>query len=243
MSGRIGYYGGIVKDGLVLNLDAGKKDSYNRVGTVITDISGYGNSGTLTNGPVYDTTTGGSITFDGVDDFCAISNTLSTLFSNTINNITYSFWFKLTKDLLNNTFIVVFSVYTTGYGGGRLLTITRDNTSQYKLGSAFYVAADNRVEVFGNINSPYNTWINAVWLWNGSTYRIFLNGIEVSYSSQQSLPSPASTGSTPIRLAADNTVSNPCFKGQISSFLIYNRVLTNQEVLQNYNALKGRFNL
>jgi len=47
MSGRIGYYGGIVKDGLVLDLDAGKKDSYNRVGTAWNDISGNAYNGTL----------------------------------------------------------------------------------------------------------------------------------------------------------------------------------------------------
>ncbi len=34
MAGRIAYYGNIVKDGLVLDLDAAKKDSYPGSGTV-----------------------------------------------------------------------------------------------------------------------------------------------------------------------------------------------------------------
>ena len=50
MSGRVSYLGGIVKDGLVLDLDAGKLDSYNRLGTTWNDISGNRNNGTLTNG-------------------------------------------------------------------------------------------------------------------------------------------------------------------------------------------------
>ena len=53
MSGRISYYGNIVKDGLVLCLDAAKKDSYPRSGTLWNDISGGQRNGTLINGPTF----------------------------------------------------------------------------------------------------------------------------------------------------------------------------------------------
>jgi hypothetical protein len=59
MAGRIGYYGGVVKDGLVLDLDAAKLDSYPRTGTSWKDISGNQNNGTLINGPTFDSGNGG----------------------------------------------------------------------------------------------------------------------------------------------------------------------------------------
>ena len=54
MAGRIAYYGNIVKDGLVLDLDAAKRDSYPGSGTTWFDIGGLQCDGTLENGPVLD---------------------------------------------------------------------------------------------------------------------------------------------------------------------------------------------
>ena len=80
MAGRIAYYGGIVKDGLILDLDAAKRDSYPSSGTVWNDISGFQNNGTLINGPTFNSSNGGSIVFDGVDDYvqCAGSFPLTS---------------------------------------------------------------------------------------------------------------------------------------------------------------------
>ena len=76
MAGRIAYYGGIVKDGLVLNLDAAKTDSYPKIGTAWNDISGNRNNSTLTNGPTFDSRNGGSIVLDGVNDYGILNSTL-----------------------------------------------------------------------------------------------------------------------------------------------------------------------
>ena len=71
MAGRIAYYGNIVRDGLILNLDAAKKDSYAGSGTVWNDISGNGLNGTLiASGPnavsaSYSFANGGNIIFSG----------------------------------------------------------------------------------------------------------------------------------------------------------------------------------
>jgi hypothetical protein len=59
----------IVTDGLVLALDAANSLSYPGSGTTWTDLSGKGNNGTLVNGPTFDQANGGSIVFDGTDDY------------------------------------------------------------------------------------------------------------------------------------------------------------------------------
>ena len=63
----------IVTDGLVLCLDAASKRSYPGAGTTWTDLKG-GNNGTLTNGPTFDADNGGSIVFDGSDDYVNCGN-------------------------------------------------------------------------------------------------------------------------------------------------------------------------
>ncbi len=75
MAGRIAYYGNIVRDGLVLDLDAAKRDSYPGSGTSWRDIAGGVITGSLINGPTFDGNNGGSIVFDGADDYVNLGTT------------------------------------------------------------------------------------------------------------------------------------------------------------------------
>ena len=64
----------IVTEGLVFCYDAGDQISYPGTGTTWTDIVGSSN-GTLTNGPTFDTGNGGSLKFDGANDYVDTGNT------------------------------------------------------------------------------------------------------------------------------------------------------------------------
>jgi hypothetical protein len=66
--------GKIATNGLILALDSGDRNSYSGSGTSWTDLSGNGNTGTLTNGPTYSSTNGGSIVFDGSNDYIDLGN-------------------------------------------------------------------------------------------------------------------------------------------------------------------------
>ena len=70
------YNPSIVRDNLVLYLDAANTKSYPGSGTTWKDISGKGNNGTLTNGPTFDSNNLGSIDFDGVNDHVVLSLSL-----------------------------------------------------------------------------------------------------------------------------------------------------------------------
>ena len=74
MAGRISYYGNIVRNGLVLDFDAAKRDSYPANGLVIRDITGTSVKGDFINGPTFSSNNGGSITFDGTDDWVRIDS-------------------------------------------------------------------------------------------------------------------------------------------------------------------------
>ena len=66
----------IVSDGLVLCLDAANRKSYVNGSTVWRDLSGNNNSGSLVNGPTFSSANGGSIVFDGTNDYVQIGSNL-----------------------------------------------------------------------------------------------------------------------------------------------------------------------
>ena len=69
----------IIPDGLILHLDAANTKSYPGSGTVWKDLSGNGRDGTLIDGVGYSTDNGGTLVFDGTDDYvdCGNDNILS----------------------------------------------------------------------------------------------------------------------------------------------------------------------
>ena len=64
----------IPTSGLIFYLDAANTRSYPGSGTTWTDLSGNGNTGTLTNGPTYSSANGGQIVFDGSNDNAVVLN-------------------------------------------------------------------------------------------------------------------------------------------------------------------------
>jgi hypothetical protein len=91
-------YEGIVTDGLILNVDAGFTPSYPKNGTTWYDVGGT-NNGTLTNGPTFNSDNGGSIIFDGVDDYATTTKVPNLTIESMEGNITYEYWVKPTQEI------------------------------------------------------------------------------------------------------------------------------------------------
>ena len=98
----MGVAGGpdLIQDGLVLALDASDRNSYVSGSTTWFDVAGS-NNGTLTNGPTFNTGSGGSIVFDGVNDY-VVNNTVTSLIT---NQLTLSVWFYATDTSTDNSII------------------------------------------------------------------------------------------------------------------------------------------
>jgi hypothetical protein len=227
MAGRIAYYGNIVKDGLVLDLDAAKRDSYPGSGTTWSDISGLQNNGTLINGPTFDSGNGGSIVFDGSNDYINLPS------SYTLPNsgFTYSIWAQRMG---------------TGNQGNRGIIISNRSTyidvgfnTNDILFSLFLTNAQNL------IIAPGQTVGVGIWAHYAATYNkqvaiLYLNGIQVASANYNFDMNYAASTSFTIGQYDGNSYN---FNGKIPSAQVYNRGLTAAEVLQNYNALKGRYGL
>jgi len=225
-------YEGIVTDGLVLNLDAGFTPSYPKNGTTWYDVGGS-NNGTLTNGPTFNSDSGGSIVFDGVNDYVQIAGPnqgpLSTIGT---GNFTICVWATNTGSSAYRWFLS--NWLTTGMHMG----MNQDNR---KFGGYF---GDND-ELRTNYSIPTDgSWHFYVATRESTTIKYFVDTIEYPIIIGNSTNKGNSIGSgTNTRIGCRGDAATQLWLGNVGIELIYNRLLSPTEILQNFNAQKGRFGL
>jgi len=221
-------YENIVTDGLMLNLDAGYVPSYPTSGTTWYDLSGNGNDGTLVNGPTFDSGNNGSIVFDAIDDF--VSLTSFPLFNSVV---TTGAWIYILGNHTGHG-----SAGTIFYHGGRYFQYRNDKRIASYWNGGYYYTPYNSIS--------YNQWHHVVQVWDSpnATLKVFIDGI---LKLNQTISTSNKTSSSAAQIGMQNT--NPdglyarIFNGKMASIKLYNRPLSDDEVLQNYNAQKGRFGL
>ena len=215
-----------VTAGLVLNLDAGNAASYPGSGTTWTDLSGNGRNGTLTGGPTYSSADGGSIVFDGTNDFVQCSGSL------TATAATFVIWMRRngTQDDYDGI-IYSRSANATGisfYGTTNKISYTWNN------------AVDTYTWDSG-LTIPDLTWCMvavSVTSTSATAYLCQSSGI----TSATNTVSHTSTVLDDVKLAQDDQGAR-FFNGRISVAMIYDRALSADEITQNFNALRGRYGL
>jgi hypothetical protein len=225
-------YESIVTNGLVLNLDAGFTPSYPRSNTTWYDISLSGNNGTLTNGPTYSSDGGGSIVFDGINDYVTLGSSASSLIQGK-TEISIGILFKL------DTLAVLRGLIgTLNYNCGKNLGLVASNTELQ-----FYNDTETCISISIGGVIEVSKWIYAVGTYDGTTTRLYCikNGV-LSQSSGTTKTGPTNVFSSDFRIMG-NQYSDYFTDGQGAIAFVYNRVLSEGDIQQNYNALKGRFGL
>ena len=234
MSTRYNFFGGLVTDGLILNLDAAKLQSYPGSGTNwINLINNSISGGTLINGP---TLTGSgknlAITFDGTNDYTTIPTFLISPSSFTCDS--FFQWSNLGSSRGS-----IFSLNYDYPNSGYLIRQKDDGSGKFVIWSDY----GNETGIFSNNAIKINEWYNVVVTQSGDTCFIYLNG---SLDSIQSLPKPVLNQSYQILLgvrAVSGTSAGAYMTGRIATSKIYNKALSPFEVYQNFNALKGRYDI
>jgi len=230
----MGISGGpyIVRDSsLVLELDAADKNSYNGSGTVWSDLSGNNNSGSLVNTPTFGSTNNGIFSFNGTNQYV----NMGSKFDNISGSI--CFWIKFTNTI------------TTGYAGNQRAWGKNTNFEARWGGSGTAQDRTLVVDINGTLNvaSSLNEWLNTQWYHIGITYNSISNTSLIYVQGSQNA---SGTAANPTGLAGDffigcssGSAAVGFVNGQIANFQIYNRVLSANEITQNYNELKSRFDL
>jgi hypothetical protein len=235
MAGRIAYYGNIVKDGLVLCLDAAKRDSYPGSGTAWGDISGFQNNGTLTNGPTFSSNNGGSIVFDGINDFTNLGS-----FSINLNlPWTISFWSFLVTPLTAYPEVITFRTNSTNP-----FEIAFSNDVSYR-GITFGSPITSRRKNDILLSNYINKWTQVVLSYQGGDPNNINNFVLYDMGVVSPTTNSGAYGNITNQsvLAGGTGTSVHWFKGNIAQVLVYNKALTQAEVTQNFNTMKGRYGL
>lgn len=216
-------------NGLVLHLDAANPASYSGTGTTWTDLSSFGNIGTLVDGPTYDYSNGGSIVFDGLNDYVS-----TNLMLNTITNVTLHGWVYIANTSLRGPFIRVGSGsngYAIGIGSG-----------------TFDQAGNQMIALF-----PYVRWINTNinygtgWkfftftLSASSVPKFYLNGELIIGLFSGSDPSMPDSGVYLAKNIGDLGGGFRIFAGKIAQVSIYNRELSATEIEGFFNSTKSLY--
>ena len=229
------YNPSIVTDGLRFCLDAANTKSYPGSGTTWTDISGKGHDGTLTNGPTFSSDNGGCIVFDGSNDHIGMLGTATDLgINDTSSSFSFSVWFKTgttSEKYMFDNFDGSTQDISCRLDGGEL--------ELYLRGSSGGIV--NAVR-YGSYT--LNAWNNAVYNFDSSTspdiFTAYVNGINTGTSTSHFSGNFESGSNFRIGM---RPAGGGQFSGRIACAMLYNKSLTEAEVKQNYNALKGRFGL
>jgi len=225
---------GIVTDGLVMHLDAGNYQSYPIAGTSWYDLSDRLNNGTLINGPTFSSAGGGSIVFDGVNDRGTFASPITAS-----SPQTYEIWVKAIAGSAGNF----------GY-------VLHNNAASSQIGTAYMVigyagSTLQTNEIFAAFNGAWSTMGTGVigntttvrqivLTWNGSAQTAYIDGIQ---KVSQSLTSTPINFSTTTSFADYSLSTVRPINGNIYSIKIYNRAIVADEVSQNFNATRARFNI
>jgi hypothetical protein len=213
---------------LVVCLDAGNLKSYPTTGTTWVDLTKNGRNGTLTNGPTFSATNGGAIVFDGTNDYVAVSPMYN--FSTT-NELTAIIWAKSAVSTWNeygfllskrDQFVIhpnisaktVGCYVNTTTGGWQAATVTASDITVFNQYAMTFV---------------------------GGTVYAYLNG--VLSATNGSAGSTLSSDTGDMYIGWDDGISGRYLNGSVGLVMTYNRALTSDEILRNYNSTKTRYGL
>jgi hypothetical protein len=221
-----------VSSGLVLYFDPSNTASYPGSGTTITDLSGNGMNGTMSN----ITFTSPYFSYNGTNSQVAITD--NALLEPGSGDWTMEVWVNQTN---SGNDVVLGKFDPGGTSSDVSYSIRTTNTSYYAQignGSGAYVNSTTHV-------GTTNTWYQIVYVFTNvaaNTLQTFVNGNSIG-SVNHSLASLLNTSANLYLGSYNNGEYSQWFDGKIGITRLYNKALTSTEVLNNYNADKSKYGL
>jgi len=217
----------VVVDGCVFAIDAANTKSYIGTGNTVNGLVGIG--GTLYNGVGFTNTNAGSFVFDGTNDYFNSSTNVNITGS---SPRTICVWVYVPFAQRKN-------VYGYGQGSnGSIFDIILWDSSGYNRVIGHYWGGG--FDTLGSLPSR-NTinvpgWNYIVHIYDGATVSLYTNAV---FSNSANLTLTTLDSSLTIGKGTYNAYDY--FTGSIGPLHIYNRALSATEILQNFNALRGRY--
>jgi hypothetical protein len=196
------------------------------------------NNGTLTNSPTFSSANGGSIVFDGVDDY--INLTKTSQFNFDTNDFTIQTFCNLTSKTTN--YPCIFGNYLTYSTGAIYFGFDHDAAlTKYSVWLNGPINGQYFPTLTSSTNVIYGSWTQLTVVRSSGVVYFYINNFLDGTPASMSANLNGDGSLLSIGRALDAT--NTHIAGHISNFKIYNRALTPAEIQQNYNVTKGRYKL
>ena len=212
-----------VSSNLIRSYDVSNQLSYPGFGNTLGDVSGNSVDGTLVNGVGYNNSNGGSLVFDGNDDYVSFSSGFSST-----DNLTYEAW-----------------VNPSSLGGwGVLLNHDSWNTGYIHFqfaGNLLQFALNGESDKYSTYSFNTNTWyqVAAVYSKSAKTISFYVNG---TLTNTENYNNPPTITNSSLKLGSWNG-NDRFFNGKIGLVRIYNSALSASDIQTNFNGSKTRFGL
>ena len=215
----------IVTNGLVVYLDAGFTPSYPKGFNTWYDTSQNLNNGVLTNGPTYNSADGGSLVFDGIDDKVVLPHILNY----NLTTLTVLVWIKPTSPYTGSFRNIISKEGADRDWNFYLYSSASNGVVDYYHFSTTRASSYPAVVSIPGGSLSLDVWHQCGFSISNGVFTYYLDGNVIGVGGINFSPA---NSSYPISIGgADNYT-----KGNIMTSQVYNRGLTNQEVLQNYYA-------
>ena len=229
----------IVTDGLLRCLDIGNNRSYPGSGSTITDLSNSKDNGT-NNGASYNSDDPKNFSF-GNNDYIS-----GTSFYNSRDAGSVEVWFQHNQSTHSQIGMIYFEGTANGFGNPKEMHLSVSTSGVLNI---FFEAGSNDLSLNQSGSISANTWTCATatftGLTSGKSAKIYVNGSLNTSGSATGSYSGGSASSVSYIGRSATTVSG-AYRGLVGKIAIvrcYSKQLSDAEVSQNYNAVKGRFGL
>ena len=211
----------IVTDGLILNLDAANTKSYPGSGTTVNNLASSNHTATFVGNTTTSSDNNGVFVLDGAGDYMTVAGTpVSAAYTKMI-------WFNLDSGAQSSN-----NNLMSGSSGGHILWVPTGNTLRAAHTDTSFSLLTS------SVTCEEERWYHAAVTFNTTDgWVLYQDGVVVDTDSTTS----ARPGDGSTTIGSYGTGNN--ITGRLACPMIYNRALTHAEILQNYNALKGRFDL
>jgi hypothetical protein len=241
-------YENIPTNGLIMDFDAGFVGSYPRNGASFGDVSSTQSTGTLTNGPTYNTSGGGSLLFDGSNDYV---NVPAGVFTNQFLPVwSYSHWIKIPSGGATDSDTVENGCCNGGtVANGPVLWLNMGFTgtsngvtyraNQFVVGCNWWAAS--QCPSNASVSTYNGSWVNIGCVHKtGSPNNIkcYINGVL-----DRDFNSPGLSSSALSQKFTFGGGSDGYFNGNIGTFQLWDRELSASEFSSIFNAQKSRYGL
>jgi hypothetical protein len=220
----------ITTDGLMVYLDAANTRSYSGSGNTWYDLKGNINFTLVNSPPFIANSAGGSIGFTAANSHHATANSLPLLTTWTVE-----VWFFHTG-VSTGTYPAIICDRVDATSLNFALFSPNYSVSNFQLQTGYYISGWYWTNEYA---IAQNNWYHAVGTYDGSNVKLYVNSVLQLTTASTTTPARSNLGIYLMRRwdTADY------FGGSLNTVKIYNRALTSQEIVQNYNATKKRYGL